>query len=688
METIVPGRSQISDRFPVASFTVAVPEERYFEIACATDPRLFHREHSRQRTSRNFYSSRATGLLRAPRGHTTYLLPPEQLQRFAGSPRLYYALATYGGPRGEQARFSISPQTLDRVPSIGLSADFTGRTLDRSRIGRPVQEPHRYGGKEAPLSWGGDEALAAATRNVYAGNGHEYDDGFDAGLWKQPAPAPKAPAHSPAAPHPAHAAAPPPPRRRSYRGAAFASDDYGDVDTDDQDTPPYGDDDSPTAGASGMSVRGLSDDSDVECYDGDDNEPEAAASLAADGDDSEEYEDAVELTARGGSADNLRRVDAPAAAPASYGATQPASVMRFGRPAQPLAAEEEEYEDAPSLAAAGVPVTVAQPSGLSLESAEPSATSGRDVDYREEEVTDEPLPQAAQALQSVPSTPPARLGIPDKFAIVDVVARAESGGARYAAINADTEFNDPQHRAFHRFHIGLSWGLVQFTQRSGALGRVLTACQRRDAGEFSRIFGSDADELIRVTTAGTEEARVAPVAGTNLWEEPWLGRFRQAGAVGRFQAAQNEVAITDYLDVNLQLAAWLGFDTDRALAMLYDRCIHMGNGGGVAWVVRNAGPVRSQADLAACLRALGHADVRAFQASVPGLRADGAWGPRTHAAMTQALRGLGSSSPVTVLALPAMLDRLVTAATGTRFERRVSTLRTTTDLHDTVYLVP
>ena len=687
MEMIAPGRTHISDRFPVASFTVAVPEDRYFEIACTTDPRLFHRDHSGQRTSRNFFSSRSAGLLRAPRGQTTYLLPPEQLQRFAGARRVYYALATYGGPRGEGARFSLSPQTLDQAPSIALASDFTGRTLDRSRIGRPVPESHRYGAAEVPLTWGGDDALAAAAaRPVYAGPA-EYDDGFDGSLWKQPAPR-----AAPAA-RPSPAPAPARPSRRQYRGAAFASDEYGDMDTDDPDSPSYEE-------AEALASRGGAGEDAPEDSDGD-GAPEAygAAGLADRAPD--EYEDAVELAARGIIPDGLRRMEQPSRmeGPGSPHEQAPSrteghgfAAPHYGRPAE--APVEQEWEDAPALAAAGARVEVLQPAAapssrpqaaVAPEAREP--LSGKDPDYREDEVTEEPLPETAQGLQAVP-TAPARLGIPEKFTLVQVVARAESGRDAYSAINADTEYNDPSHRAYHRYHIGLSWGLIQFTQRGGALGRVLAACERRDPALFQRAFGEHAPELLRVTNAATEEARVAPVGGRLLWEPYWTDLFRAAGALGPFQAAQNEVAITDYLDVNLPLAGRLGFVTDRALAMLYDRCVNMGNGGGKAWVVRHAGPVRTQGQLTSCLRALGHADLGAFQASVPGLHMDGQWGPDTHAAMTQALRALGPGSPVAVPTLPEMLDRLVAAAVGTRFHHRLRTLRDTPDLRDLTYQVP
>ena len=49
-----------------------------------------------------------------------------------------------------------------------------------------------------------------------------------------------------------------------------------------------------------------------------------------------------------------------------------------------------------------------------------------------------------------------------------------------AAVNADGEFNDPRHPCYQRTHLGLAWGIVQFTQRGGMLGRVLSACHRRN----------------------------------------------------------------------------------------------------------------------------------------------------------------------------------------------------------------
>src|SRR5262245_51779446 len=129
MVSITPCQRIVSDRFPVASFVVHVPPDQLFEIACATDPSLFHADQRHRRSPDNFFTTRAGGLLRAPAGQATYLLPPDQLRRFAGRQRLYYNVGSYTGPRGEDPRFTTPPDASSVAPSIQISADFTGKTL-------------------------------------------------------------------------------------------------------------------------------------------------------------------------------------------------------------------------------------------------------------------------------------------------------------------------------------------------------------------------------------------------------------------------------------------------------------------------------------------------------------------------------------------------------------------------------
>ncbi|MBN1656619.1 MAG: hypothetical protein JXA30_22800 [Deltaproteobacteria bacterium] len=185
MEQITPCRSTVSDRFPVASFSVRIPKDRFYEVCCTTDPRLFHPRYQGHRTADNFYSSAERGLFDSTRAENTWLLPSDQLRRFAGARRIYYALATYGNRSRQYPRFSISPDALDRIPSIALAKDFTGRTLDQRRVGH-LPKSQSYGAVTGRLSWGGDAVLLAESvqnqpSQAYSG----YNDGYDPSLWKK-----------------------------------------------------------------------------------------------------------------------------------------------------------------------------------------------------------------------------------------------------------------------------------------------------------------------------------------------------------------------------------------------------------------------------------------------------------------------------------------------------------------------
>lgn len=713
---IVPCRAEISDRFPVASFAVTVPPARCFEVACATDPRLFHTDFQRYRSPRNFYSSRGEGLMRAPGGHTAWFIPAEQLRRFAGSQRIYYALATYETAYGGAPQFSISPEGLEHVPFIGMASDFTGRGLDRSRLGITAPPPDAYGAVDpGALTWGGDAALAhyRAADAVQGGN-DEYDDGYPRELWQDGAVARQAgldasyamesdagcgdayddeipagdamgaalgevgPADSGtfdadeaeaggaspfAYPHSAEGPADSGTfdADEAEAGAALSSaasyDDYGDADE-------YGDSEPPPS--EGYGAVGHDDDDEDE-DDDDDGEsyggyPDAAAMSDAGGDDEIGYlDDGDEPPYEEGGA--------------SYGSA-------YGSAYGPVYGGG--YDPSANGSGGGAAVAERGARTQGLDADEAAMLTGRDPGYSDDEPEEEPLPvgRAAQALAVVP------LDIAEKVRILRVVARAESGADAYTAINPDNEYNDPGHPAYHKYHIGLSWGFIQFTQRSGALGRVLQAVQRREdaLGEalpaeqrMAALFGPDVRALLDVTTARDEEARVADVGGKPLWAPEWTARFRAAGRVPHVTYAQNEVAVTDFVDPFLRFAHWLGFDHARALAMLWDRCIHMGGGGGPAWIMRSCGPVRTDEERRAALAALGHADLRAFQQSLaPHLAADGRWGPRSHAAMVGALRAIGARSPVAIPTRDELLQRLADAAVGTRFQRRLSDLHANT----------
>jgi hypothetical protein len=270
-----------------------------------------------------------------------------------------------------------------------------------------------------------------------------------------------------------------------------------------------------------------------------------------------------------------------------------------------------------------------------------------------------------------------------------MIAGPESGGD-YSACNLDGEFEGrfPGHSAAGTWHVGLSFGNIQFTQDSGSLGTLLTAMRDRDRATFDSTFGADADELIRVTTApgpesrqspGGRSARVQPVAGADLWREPWVSRFRQAGAHPPFQAVQNEIGARLYLEPMRLFAHWLGLNTLRGFAMCIDRSVNMGVPGARQFIIGAVGPVSTPALRSQALAAVGAADVRGFQSSVPGLQVDGDFGPMTHAAMVSRLRDLGAAAPIAVPTHDQMIDALVRAAPSHDAQRRLTRLRGVSD---------
>jgi hypothetical protein len=111
----------------------------------------------------------------------------------------------------------------------------------------------------------------------------------------------------------------------------------------------------------------------------------------------------------------------------------------------------------------------------------------------------------------------------------------------------------------------------------------------------------------------------------------------------------------------VRFAGDLGLDTDRALAMTYDRAVQMGVNGARHWIIAAVGPISTPALRQQALTAVGFEDLGGFQQAA-GLDADNLWGPVTHAALVGACRALGSASPVPLPTLEQMLDAMVRRA--------------------------
>jgi len=252
-----------------------------------------------------------------------------------------------------------------------------------------------------------------------------------------------------------------------------------------------------------------------------------------------------------------------------------------------------------------------------------------------------------------PESPARLLDNQTMYRIIRAVALPLSGDALYSAVAADDQ-------------LGLLYGLVLFPQASKHLGSVLRLMRSRAEAAFLDAFGSAADELLAVTGAATPARRLTAVRGQFLWHEPWPSRFRRAGEIPVFQAAQNEEAIENQLKPIIQPALSLGLTTERGLAVAYDAVATKGVGGGLRWIVDVAGPLRTEQQRANALRTVGFADLASFQATIGWLRPDGVFGPETHAALVGALRRQGDIPMPTAGDLVA---GLVEAAEGDQHER-------------------
>jgi hypothetical protein len=150
--------------------------------------------------------------------------------------------------------------------------------------------------------------------------------------------------------------------------------------------------------------------------------------------------------------------------------------------------------------------------------------------------------------------------------VIRAVARLEGDAEPFEAQNRSSATTGDRQ--------GLSFGVLQWTQRSGELGKVLSAMRKADTVTFDAVFGGpdQAARLLQVTNAGDEGTRLS----LPLWAAPWTGYFTAAGRHPPFQAAQLAHAQTGYhWRIAEKLSSILGPRTwsVRAWAVFFDRAV-------------------------------------------------------------------------------------------------------------------
>lgn len=673
---ILPNRRQIDNKFPVLGFTVKTGGLPFYEVIVATDKDLFAPENAARRNAGNFFSSRQTGnrLQRADAGDTVYILPAAVLNGFAGqTPKpasCFYTLIAYADEQGGGARLSQTPEELVRsAPSVEFAPTFTGQTLSKV-LGLDCNSLRRV----ESVSPGETEFSGFSPHAYYGGlsagesEEGEAEDGYSI---------------------------------NNLLGISAGLTDYGEEETHPEDGYELNQEETARGQSAPFQYS---------------PEPDRSYGLGGEKEDYEDdYEDGFEgelglvpqvfsrmqesvFPAGASEPDELYDEDSEI-----YGEGESYADWgeHYAAPESAFSAGDGGYHFAGAAAGAGVG---SNGFGYRLNQAETSGylsvpEDDFEDDYGESYGSEEDYSRAADTGEDGTSIAAERR-IKARKKIVETIAKFESGSGsgRYKAINADQEFAAWKwHPAFGKYHIGLSYGIVQFTQDGGSLGKLLKMMRERDQTNFDKIFGGAtlAAELIKTTTAsgpfskdvkGGRSVRVQPVGGADIWLSPWKERFEAAGDLSAFQAAQNELANDEYLEPILTFCQWLGLDTDRAVAMVYDRAVQMGVGGAKVFVIGAAGPVKTEALRNQALAALGKKDLKDFQSGFGGLTADGKWGPMTHAAMVSALRALGTKSPIPVPTREQMLDSLVRAAVGKDWEHRVRNLRGSNVFDDTNFL--
>jgi hypothetical protein len=145
-------------------------------------------------------------------------------------------------------------------------------------------------------------------------------------------------------------------------------------------------------------------------------------------------------------------------------------------------------------------------------------------------------------------------------------AKFESAG-RYDSINPN------------RDGAGLSYGLINWAQKPGSLGELLAYLDSHDHARFVDLFGGGSGEQAALLLAATKGGGVNTINGVNLWSDPWLSRFKAAGADPVFKAAQHELAVNGkYMRGAIDACNRIHVYTDRALALAFDRCVQQGEG--------------------------------------------------------------------------------------------------------------
>lgn len=633
---ISPSRQQLRRADPSLSFQVSAPGARFFDVIVATDPTLFSAAEAHRRTPKNFRSSRQDFQGEPIEIETGFYMLPRAFLRDAISveprpTRLYYLAVAYDDAEAREGRFSVPPgQAAASAPHVSLAGDLNAAGLSKvlgvaverlgavNAAGRVMSAASTLQAAHLPEEIGGLPLLPR-----HGGP----PQGIPVGTYPEAPPPEPTPANGGPEPIPAPITNGGPPAN-GIPGQIGAPLPNG--------TPRAPVAPPPVAGQEPVAPARAPD-----------MAPTGPGNGAPAGFVDEDYLHAAPAAEAG--AAGFRDLDA---APPSTGVPY-----------------DDGYGPMDASAAADTPEPI-PPLDPAPEPAPPQAAAPQPAAPRP------PQPQPAAPHNGAPaaSPPPAGAAPAPETQALDALVQAviaEGAGGRYDALNLDGAFRGRMgqtHPYYQRAHEGLRYGPAQVSQDSGELGELLSLMRAADPAGFDQFFGSAAAQLVETTTRtgpnsgqvpGGRSARVQPVEGKDLWEEPWVDRFRAAAGHAPFQAAMRAQIISRRLEPVLPVAEALGLDSRRGRAMLLAMALHMGVERAVAAIRAAINPLDTPARVAAALEALGHTEIGSFR-KANGLPDGDQIDAPTHFALIAALRGLGADSPVQIPDDEAAMDLLVT----------------------------
>lgn len=173
------------------------------------------------------------------------------------------------------------------------------------------------------------------------------------------------------------------------------------------------------------------------------------------------------------------------------------------------------------------------------------------------DVVSRPAPKAAVGPAYVPLVLDMEFGAIHRF--VWLTSLFETGGA-FETINLNTD------------ECGLSFGILQWSQKAGQLHQVLRACHDRAPAEWTRIMRDSAilDYTAR-PNGGVDPQGFAIDPAFELTKDPWKSRFEALGASQPMQRVQLDLAAEVY---RAELGHAAGYATaissERGFAFLLD----------------------------------------------------------------------------------------------------------------------